>query len=235
MRILGTICARGGSKGVKNKNIKLLQGKPLIAYSIEILKAWGKANRIVCSTDSEEIKKIANEYGAETPFTRPKKLATDDADKLGVLKHLLNFCEEEDKIEYDYIVDLDPTSPIRTVKDIDKAFNILYNSDAYNIFSVYKAHKNPYFNMVELNENGYAHLSKKPEMTITARQNAPIVYSMNASIYIYKRQFLLETSTIFSNKTKIYEMPDISIDIDTQIDFNYIEFILERGIFKFDK
>lgn len=234
MRILGTICARGGSKGVINKNIRLLNGKPLISYSITALKAWGKANRIVCSTDSKKIQNIAKEYGAEIPFTRPAELATDDANKLDVLKHLLNICEEEENEKYDYIVDLDPTAPLRTVEDIKSAFNKLLNSDATLIYSVYKADKNPYFNMVELDKNGYAHLSKMPEKNITSRQKAPIVYSMNASIYIYRRNFLIETKSILNGKNIIYEMSDLSIDIDRQIDFNFIEFILKNGMFKFD-
>jgi len=234
MKILGTICARGGSKGIKNKNSQLLLRKPLIAYSIETLKKWNKAERIVCSTDSVKIQEIACNYGAETPFLRPAELATDEADKLDVLKHMVKYCEDEEKTKYDYIVDLDPTSPLRTVKDIDQSYNKILNSDADIVFSVYKAHKNPYFNMVELDDDGYAHLSKKPKELIVARQKAPQVYSMNASIYIYRRDFLIKTFNILSGKSLIYEMPDISIDIDRQIDFEFVEYILKKRLFNFD-
>ena len=234
MRILGTVCARGGSKGIKNKNIRLLCGKPLIAYSIEALKAFGKANRIVCSTDSNEIQKIAHEYGAETPFLRPPELATDDAGKLDVLKHMLNFCENEENYKYDYIIDLDPTSPLRKVKDLNSAFEKFLNSKADVLVSVYPSHKNPYFNMVELDETNYAHLIRETGDNIVSRQQAPVVYSLNASIYIYTREYLNKTSRIFSGKVIIYEMPDITIDIDRILDFEFIEYLIKNELFKFD-
>ncbi len=234
MSILGTICARGGSKGVKNKNIRLLLGKPLISYSINALKSWAKTNRIVCSTDSDKILEIAKEYGAETPFVRPAEMATDTASKLDVLKHLLNFCEAEENIKYDYIVDLDPTAPLRSVEDIDLCYNKIINNDADLIVSVYKADKNPYFNMLELDENNYAHLVKDSKDAIVARQKAPIVYSMNASIYVYKRDYLMNNSKVLSGKVLIHEMPEFTIDVDKPLDFEIIKLILKKGLFKFD-
>ena len=234
MKLLATICARGGSKGVKNKNIRLLLGKPLIAYSIKALKSWNKADRIICSTDNEKIKEIAKEFGAETPFIRPSELATDTADKLSVLKHAVNFCEKEQGFTYDYIIDLDPTSPLRKVKDIENAYTKFINSKADLLLSAYKSHKNPYFNMLELDEKGYAYISKEPKHSIVARQQAPVVYSVNASIYIYRRNFLIETSNILDGKVIIYEMSNLSIDIDRELDFKFIEYILKEGLIKFD-
>ena len=234
MRILGTICAREGSKGLKNKNIKSLLGKPLISYSINVLKKWGKADRIICSTDSEQIQRIAREYGAETPFLRPARLSTDDASKLDVLKHLLLYCEDEKNTKYDYIIDLDPTSPLRTVKDLNKAYEKFKKHNGDVIVSVYNSHKNPYFNMLELDDKYFAHLIKKADTSIVSRQQAPRVYSMNASIYIYKRDYLISTSSVLAGKVLIYEMPDITIDIDREIDFEFLEFILNRRLFKFD-
>ena len=234
VRVLGSICARGGSKGVKNKNSRFLKGKPLIAYTIEAFKAWNKATRIICSTDSEEIKKIALEHNIEVPFMRPAELASDTAGKIGVFKHMLKFCEEQEKVKYDYFYDLDITAPLRTVKDINSAFNKLLNSDADLIASAYKAERNPYFNMVELDKNGYAHLCKRFDKIIVSRQQAPEVFSLNASIYIFKRDFLINTNYIYSGKTIIYEMPDYAIDIDKEIDFDFIEFLLKEGKFKFD-
>jgi CMP-N-acetylneuraminic acid synthetase len=233
MKILGTICARGGSKGVKNKNIRDLLGKPLIAYTVEYLKKWGKAERIVCSTDSEKIADIAKKYGAEIPILRPPELATDTASKIDALKHIVEFCEKQDDIKYDIIVDLDPTAPLRKKIFLDEAFNRFLKSNANNLYSVNKARKNPYFNMVELNEGGYAHLSK--QSNVVRRQDAKPVYEINASIYIYKRDFLLNTNTANSDKTIIYEMPDTaSIDIDNEIDFLFVEFLLKSEVFKFD-
>jgi len=233
MKILGTICARGKSKGVKNKNIRNLVGKPLIAYTIEYLKEWGKADRIVCSTDSKEIADIAMEYGAEVPYMRPAELATDTASKLLVLQHIVKFCEKQENIKYDIIVDLDPTAPLRKKMFVQEAFKKFVESDANNLYSVCKAHKNPYFNIVEVNENGYAHLCK--DSNIVCRQDAPLAYNVNASIYIYRRDFLMNTNTLHSNKTIIYEMPEIaSTDIDREIDFKFVEFLLEKEVFKFD-
>lgn len=234
MRILGSICARGGSKGVKNKNIRLLNGKPLMTYTIDNFKAWRKADRIICSTDSTEIQEIAIKNGVEAPFLRPKHLATDTSSKVNVFKHLLKYCEEEENKKYDYLIDLDVTSPLRTVKDVDNAFNKLINSDADLICSCYKAERNPYFNMMEVDEKGYAHLSKKPKENIHARQLAPPVYSLNASIYIYRRDFLVSTDFPYSGKTILYEMSDYSVDIDRQIDFAFVEYLIKEEKFKFD-
>ena len=233
MKILGTICARGGSKGVKNKNIKNLAGKPLIAYSIEYFKRWGKAEKIVCSTDSEIIADIAQRYGAEIPCLRPKELGTDTTNKLHVLQHIVKCCENQNKTKYDIIVDLDPTAPLRKKNFLDESFTKFIESKANNLYSVSKARKNPYFNMVELDQNGYAHLSKKSN--VVRRQDAKTVYEMNASIYIYNRDFLLKTNSIHSDKTIIYEMPELeSIDIDTEVDFQFIEYLIKNEVFKFD-
>jgi CMP-N-acetylneuraminic acid synthetase len=233
MKILGTVCARGGSKGVPNKNIRLLCGKPLIAYTIEYLKQWGKAEKIVCSTDSETIAAIAKEYGAEIPYMRPAELATDTASKLDVLQHLVAFCEQHHKCYYDLIVDLDPTAPLRKKRYLDEAFDRFTQSDAHNLYSVCKARKNPYFNMVEVDTEGYAQLCKKS--SVTRRQDAKDVYELNASLYIYTRDFLLKTNTLHSEKTLIYKMPEISsIDIDREIDFLFVEFLIQKGVFTFD-
>lgn len=233
MKILGTICARGGSKGVKDKNIRELAGKPLIAYTIECFKKWKKADRIVCSTDSEKIANIARQSGAEIPCMRSKELATDNAPKLQVIQHIVKFCEEQDNTKYDIIVDLDPTAPLRKQKFIDESLKKFLESGANNLYSVCKARKNPYFNMVELDESGYAHLCKKSNFV--RRQDATAVYEMNASIYIYNRDFLLKTNTLHSDKTIVYEMPDIaSVDIDSELDFLFVEFLLKSGVFKFD-
>ena len=233
MKILGTICARGGSKGIKNKNIRLLLGKPLIAYTIEYFKKWGKADRIVCSTDSEKIADVARKYGAEVPCMRPQELATDNAFKIHVLQHIVKFCEKQENTNYDLIVDLDPTAPLRKRKNLNEAFKKFVASDANNLYSVCMARKNPYFNMVELDKNGYAHLCK--DSSVIRRQDATPVYELNASIYSYNRDFLLRTNTLHSDKTIIYEMPDgASIDIDNEIDFLFVEFLLKNEVFKFD-
>lgn len=234
MKILGVICARGGSRGVKDKNIRNLRGIPLIAYTINTLKKWGKADRIILSTDSSKIAKIANEYGAETPFLRPADLASDTSPKIPVLQHALRYCEEEEGIEYDVIVDLQPTSPLRNPIDIDNAFSEFIKTKADVLYSVTESKKSPYFTMVELDDNGNARLIKKPEKEIFRRQDAPKVYTINGSIYVYRRDFLVSTKGLHCEKERVYLMDELSsIDIDQEIDFQFIEFLLERGFFEF--
>ncbi|MCX6709507.1 MAG: acylneuraminate cytidylyltransferase family protein [Candidatus Woesearchaeota archaeon] len=234
MNILITICARGGSKGVKGKNFRKIAGKPLMAYTIETAKKWGKAKRIVCSTDSQKIADIAKKYGAETPFMRPDYLATDTAGKVPVIRHALIESEKIFGERFDIIVDLDVTSPVRTVKDLDKAFKIFMEKKPDVLFSVVKARKNPYFNMIELNKEGFAELSKKLERNILRRQDAPKVYEANASIYFYSRDFLLNEkyNTILSSKrAMVYVMDSAnSIDIDNELDFRFIEFLLNKKV-----
>src|SRR3990167_8937178 len=121
MMILCTICARGGSKGVPNKNIRELSGKPLIAHTIEQALSTKFIDRVVVSTDAEKIANIASQYGAEVPFLRPQSLATDDAPKLPVVKHAVKFYIENLKFTPDYVIDLDPTSPLRTLEDIERS------------------------------------------------------------------------------------------------------------------
>jgi CMP-N,N'-diacetyllegionaminic acid synthase len=234
MNILLTICARGGSKGVKNKNIKELAGKPLMYYTIKVAKEWDLANKIICSTDSDEIAEVAKEYGVDVPFKRPEILATDTSGKVPVIRHALIEAEKTYGKEFDIVVDLDVTSPLRTVTDLNNALNQFIKQDAEVLFSVVDARKNPYFNMIELNGDGYATISKKLDHNILRRQDAPEVYEANASIYFYKRSFLLneDNGTVLSSKRAvIFKMEDSkSIDVDTEMDFKFIEFLIKNGV-----
>lgn len=235
MRILGTVCARGGSKGVPNKNIRDLAGTPLIQHTIDLLRRWGKADRVVCSTDSEEIAQVAVEAGAETPFLRPRELATDTAPKIPVIQHALKFCESAEGVRYDAVVDLDPTSPLRTTMDLDDALAQFLKEDAQVLYSVTEAKKNPYFNMVELDEDGNAHISKRLDGEVFSRQAAPKVYEINGSIYIYDRDHLLSATGLHCDRERVYVMDEISsVDIDREIDFAFVEFLLETGRFTFE-
>lgn len=234
MKILCTICARGGSKGVLGKNIKNLNGKPLIAYTIETAQKWNKADKIVVSTDSLEIAEIAQRYNVKVPFLRPLELATDNAGKMDAIRHAVNFFEREGEY-YDIIVDLDVTSPLRTIEDLDGALTIFLENDVNNVYSVCEARRNPYFNMVELQENGRVKLCKSFDKTILSRQTAPKVYDMNASIYIYKRDFIKNSNICHSDNTMPYIMPpERSIDIDSELDFEIVEFLMKKGVVKVD-
>lgn len=230
MRILITICARKGSKRVKNKNMRDLMGKPLIAHTIETAKKWGRADRIIVSTDSNEIAEISREYGVEVPFMRPNELASDTAPKLPVIQHAVKYLKDEENEEFDLVVDLDPTSPLRTAEDLENAYNIMIQKNSINLFSVCLARKNPYFNMVELDDKGYAHLSKKLENPVFRMQDTPKVYELNASIYIYWTKYLFDMESVINDGSIIYEMPDErSIDIDSEVDFKMVEFFIKEN------
>ena len=230
--ILTIVAARGGSKGVQDKNIRELCGIPLIAHTIRRAKEWGKYSRCVCSTDSEKISSIAQEYGAEVPFQRPEHLATDVAGKVEVLRHALETCEQIYGTTFETVIDLDATAPIRTVQDIEGSFRLFKEKTAKSVFSVTPARKNPYFNMVEETKSGNAILSKSVG-SLTRRQDAPRVYDMNASICVLEREYLLRKSTysVISDHSFLWIMDELSaFDVDTEADFLFVEFLVSKGL-----
>ena len=228
MNIVATICARGGSKGVPRKNIRLLCGKPLIVHTIETAQKCPLINRIIVSTDDREIAEIARKASAEVPFMRPEELAQDDTAKLPVIKHAIQFLESQG-YSPDIVVDLDPTSPLRTDKDIEACIRMVMAGEADNVFSVTRASKSPYFNMVEIID-GKVRLVKQLDRPAKRRQDAPEVYDMNASIYVWKRDALMNNETIYLENTRIYLMPKWAIDIDDETDFEFVEYMLSRRI-----
>lgn len=233
MRILVTICARGGSKGVKNKNIRPMLGKPLIAYTIETAKKWKRANRIIVSTDSDEIANISREYGADVPFKRPAELATGAAPKIPVIQHAVRYLKEIENDEYDVIVDLDPTSPLRDVEDLENAYELMVTKKPKTLVSVCPSRRNPYYNMIEVDSNGYAHVSKKSDIVFVRRQDAPVVYEQNASIYIYWAESIFKLDSDITDKTIVYVMPrERSIDIDSETDFKLVTLLMQEKLEK---
>lgn len=228
--ILCTICARGGSKGVKNKNIKELHGKPLIAYTIEQAKASGLFEHIVISTDSNDIANVAKEYGAEVFFKRSDEMASDTAGKLDVIRDAFVRSEEYYNKTFDYLIDLDATAPLRSVEDIINSFNQFKENNNDNLITAMPSRRSPYFNLVEQDKNGKVYLSKKLDSTVVRRQDAPKSYDMNASIYIWKRDIILNKNSLFLENTGLYVMPEErSIDIDNELDFEFVEFLMRRN------
>lgn len=223
MNILCGICARGGSKGLPNKNIKELSGKPLIAWTIEQALRIESISDTIVSTDSQNIVDIAIDYGAKVPFIRPKELASDGSGKWEVWQHALKTCEEEYGKKYDLYLDLDCTSPLRDDSDILSAIEKIKKSQADCIFSICESRKNPYFNMVEY-KNNYLQISKPIKPVILCRQNAPKVYDHVASLYVIKTSFLRKGTGLLSGNAIGYELPfEKGIDIDTEIDFKIVE------------
>jgi len=227
MTTIATICARGGSSGLPGKNIKLLAGKPLIVHTIEQAFACQRIKRVFVSTDSPEIAEVARSAGAEVPGLRPAELATATAAKMPVIRHLVGLMEAQG-VEVSRIVDLDPTSPLRLVTDIESCLDLL-DADTDVVITGYPAEKNPYFNMVEAKPDGNIGLVKSLPGGVVARQQAPVVFAMNASVYVWHRHTL--DLGLWEGRVKLHAMPrERSIDIDTPIDFRLVELLLaERG------
>lgn len=234
MKILITICARGGSKGIPGKNIKLLNGKPLIYYTIRVAKQFQNEIKVVdliLSTDSKEIIDVADEYGLHSDYIRSDYLSGDTVGKLDAIKDVLLWKEKNENCKYDYVLDLDVTSPLRNLEDLKNAFEIFQNNDeSVNLFSVSKARRNPYFNMVELKTNGFYSLVKKPDEVILSRQSSPEVYDLNASFYFYKRIFFEQGHKgAITDRSLIYLVPHICFDIDQPFDFEIISGLMENN------
>ncbi|MFA7254798.1 MAG: acylneuraminate cytidylyltransferase family protein [Candidatus Omnitrophota bacterium] len=226
MRIC-TILGRGGSKGVPNKNIRELNGKPLIAYSIEQAKAVKLFDVIAVSSDSNEILAVAKKFGAELLVKRPAELANDTAPKIPAIRHCVLEVENLSGKTFDTICDLDPTSPFRAVEDIHHCVKLLESRGVANVITGAPARKSPYFNMVEVNAKGVAVLSKPPAGSVVRRQDAPKCYDMNASIYVWRREILINSDMLFQPDTLLYEMPcERSLDIDSNLDFKIAELLM---------
>jgi len=229
MNSVCTICARGGSKGVPNKNIKLLNGIPLIVYTIQQAFESKLFSRIIVSTDSQKIASIAIDAGAECWFLRPKYLSTDKASKLDAIRHAVTKAEKKFNTSYDFVFDLDATSPLRKVSDIKNAFRYFIKSESSNLITATPARKNPYFNMVEHSGDRIKLVkSVQGSMLPQSRQVARLVYDMNASIYIWKRASLFKNVKLINKDTVLYEMPEErSVDIDTMIDWYLVELLMQ--------
>ena len=225
MKILCTICARGGSKGLKNKNIKKIKGIPLIIHTIFKAQKSKIFNKIVVSSDNNKILHLAKKNNVDYLIKRSKKLSLSSTPKIPVIRDALKKTEMKYKTKFDYIIDLDVSSPLRNILDIKKSMHKIIREKKNILFSVNTAKKNPYFNMVELNK-GNISLVKKGKLLFT-RQSAPKVYEMNASIYIWKRKTLLHTNTLFTKSSTIFKMPyNRSIDIDSIDDFKLVNYLM---------
>lgn len=229
MRTICTICARGGSKGVKNKNLRTLIDKPLIAYSILQAKAADCFDYIAVSSDSDEILSIAQQYGADFVIKRPLEMATDTAAKLPAIMHCVEQVEKQLGGIFDIVVDLDATSPLRIVEDIRSCIQMLIEHSVSNVITGAPARRSPYFNLVELTPDGYVRLAKQLDKPVVRRQDAPICYDMNGSIYVWRRDVLMDGGPLFRHDTMLYEMPeDRSVDIDSELDFEIVELLMRK-------
>ncbi|SJZ43945.1 acylneuraminate cytidylyltransferase family protein [Selenihalanaerobacter shriftii] len=227
-QILAIILARGGSKGIPKKNIKELNGKPLIAYTIESAKQSRYIDCLVLSTDDEEIAEVGKQYGAEVPFIRPDELATDTAKSEDAIIHALNWLRDNEEYLPDYIMLLQPTSPLRAVEDINRSIEKLTASKADSLISICKTDKSPYW-MKTINDEGYLEPVISEKKHYNRRQDLPDTYQLNGAIYIAKVEMFLKYKSFFTDKIVPYIMPrERSIDIDDVIDWKLIQLLLEE-------
>lgn len=226
---LAIIPARGGSKGLPGKNIKILCGKPLIAWSIETGLKSKYLDEIMVSTDYQNIADIAKQYGANVPFLRPDYLANDTATSFDAIKHTIDYYKDELNREFDYIVLLEPTSPLREDSDIDKAIELLLESHASSIVGISKTEdQNPAF-LIQKDEKNFISGYENLDMKVLRRQDIKDVYFFEGSIYISEIDELLKTKTFYHNRTIGYEVPKYkSLEIDDMDDFVMVEAIMKH-------
>jgi len=224
-KILGIILARGGSKGLPKKNIRLLGGKPLIAWTIEAAQKSQWLSRLILSTDDDEIIDAAKKWKCEVPFKRPAHLALDETPSLDPMLHAL-----EKVPGYDYVVLLQPTTPLRTAADIDGCINLCFEKKANSCISVVQPAKSPYWMFSRDKES--AKLSPLMQEKILRRQDLPQVFAINGAVYVNKVPWLKEKKSFIDEETIGFEMPaSRSIDIDTELDFSMANFLISQGDF----
>ncbi|MEX2231674.1 MAG: acylneuraminate cytidylyltransferase family protein [Cyclobacteriaceae bacterium] len=221
--VFGLICARGGSKGIPRKNIKYLGGKPLIAWTIEAALASKYIDKLIISSEDIEILNIAKEYGCEAPFVRPLELGLDDTPAMDPIIHAVQQMKS-----FDYVINLQPTSPLRTTEDIDKAIEICLDEDQKFLVSVCESDKHPIW-MYFLEKKSLKPVINNTDPNIR-RQDVEPCYSLNGAIYIGPCQNLLKTNSFLSPETLAYIMPKSrSVDLDDQLDFDFCSYLLSKG------
>ncbi|MEJ6589191.1 MAG: acylneuraminate cytidylyltransferase family protein [Crocinitomicaceae bacterium] len=225
--VLVVIPARSGSKGIPGKNVKKLNGKPLILYTIELAKKMFSNEQIVVNTDDLELAALAKKHGASIPFIRPQELAQDHSSSRDVIVHLLNTLKKSDSLPKAIML-LQPTSPLKELQHLQESLDLFLNHNCDMVVSVVESKTNPYFNLFEEDENGY--LNKSKPGIILRRQDMPPAYEFNGAIYIFKSDSILKSEMSEFKKTKKYVMSkESSVDIDDELDWKMAEFLLTKN------
>ena len=222
-RVLAIITARGGSKGIPRKNVKSLAGKPLVGWSIDAAKKASCIDRTIVSTEDEEIASVARELGADIPFIRPAELSTDDTPGMAPVMHAISQLPD-----YDWVLLLQPTSPLRSAEDIDGIWKFCQELCAPAAVSICEVRKHPYW-MYQCNtaKRLEPFISGRPN--VTRRQDLPSAYSLNGALYIARTEWLLKQRNFIGPETLGYIMPpERSVDLDTQQDWQWVEFLIEQ-------
>ncbi len=233
-RILALITARGGSKGIPRKNLASLAGKPLIAWTLEAAAGATTLDRTIVSTDDDEIANVCRDWGMEVPFLRPANLSQDDSPHVAVVLHALDWLASNDSYEPDYVMLLQPTSPLRTSRDIDEVVQLALRTDAPAVVSVTQAAQHPYL-MRQLMDDGSMKAFVACDLEYSRRQAMPAAYALNGAIYLCKRDVFL-SARIFEPKGTIgYVMePQRSLDVDTPFDLRLCETALRDRVMPVD-
>jgi CMP-N,N'-diacetyllegionaminic acid synthase len=225
-QILGLIPARGGSKGVPRKNIRLVAGKPLIAYSIEAALQSRCLNPVIVSTDDEEIAQVSSSFGAEI-LMRPPELAGDETPMIAVVRHVIEQLEQQRRMQIDYCVLLQPTAPMRTAQDIQATVDILKNTGADSVVSVYKVGDHHPSRMYRIEDEKLIPLQSEPPSRL--RQSLSPVYHRNGAVYAFQRNLLEQADTLIGADARPYIMPEErSVNIDNEIDLLMADLLLKR-------
>ena len=223
------IFARGGSKGVPGKNIKKLGDKPLIAWSIDCALQSQYINRVIVSTDSQEICDTALAYGAEVPFMRPNHLAEDTSLEWDAWRHALVEIERLEGKMPDVLLSLPATAPLRSVEDVEKCIHLFEESGADIVFTVKSSSQNPWFNMVTVNKLDEPQIVVKPKNPIARRQDAPKTFDITTVCYIAKSSYVMSSIGLFAGNSKVVEVPEErAVDIDTPLEFQFAELLLSQ-------
>jgi CMP-N-acetylneuraminic acid synthetase len=229
MTTVAFIFARGGSKGLPGKNVRPLGGKPLIAWTIELALAIERIDRVIVSTDSDEIAAISQQYGAEIPFIRPAKLATDESPEWLAWRHGLEYLKEETGDMPEIMVSLPATAPLRLAVDINNCIDAYERGPTDIVITVTDAHRNPYFNMVKEYPDGTYGLVNSSPLALGRRQDAPKVYDMATVCYVANSKFVMSHDSIFEGLVRATYVPiERAIDIDTFLDFQIAEILLSN-------
>ena len=230
MNYIVLICARGGSKGLPGKNIKPLGGIPLIGKSIQVAKQISRIDRVIVSTDSEEIAAVAIKYGAEVPFIRPAKLARDTSSEWLVWQHALDYLEKNNSNKVDALVILPTTAPLRDVIDVENCLDEYEKGDVDIVITTTEAHRSPYFNMITNDQKGYSSLVISGN-NVTRRQDAPVVYDMTTVAYVANTEYVKNSNGLFDGRVRSVSVPiERAIDIDTELDFKIAESLLREDL-----
>ena len=233
MKTYGFVFARGGSKGLPGKNIRLFCGKPLIAWAIEAGLSCGRIDKMIVSTDSEEIADTAREYGAEVPFLRPAELASDHAPEVLSWRHAVRFLQKRGD-KFDIFVSLPATAPLRTAKDICHCMDAYLEGDCDLSVVCTEPHRSPYFNMLTLDEKGYAKIViKAAGKTYVRRQDVPSVYDLTSVCYVTSPESILSEKNAWDDTSKVKAVMTNkinAIDIDDLVDFETAEYFMKKRL-----